>query len=139
MNEQKNSTESSKPPEVLQGAVALIVDYSNGVQKIFTGIPWKPNMSVLDALEAAGSISPGVAFEYEEEVMDRGGNMVGHINSIDEVRAGSDDSHWRVWVNQHLTDSVDLRMATPTGIELGNFGSPQIRPGVTVLLKLSTG
>jgi hypothetical protein len=38
------------------GMVHLIIDYSNGVQKNFSAIPWQAGMDILAAMEAAKSI-----------------------------------------------------------------------------------
>ena len=38
------------------GSVGLIIDYSNGVQKSFMGIPWNEGMEIIALLKAAGSI-----------------------------------------------------------------------------------
>ena len=99
MNGQQSNAKSTGA--TTNGAVALIIDYSNGVQKSFVGIPWKHDMAVFDALQAADSISPGLTFEFAKSAVDRGGRDVGSVVSIDGVGADQPDQKWLIWVNRN--------------------------------------
>ena len=42
-----------EPPAKATEHVRLIIDYGDGVQKHYTELPWRPEMTVLDALRLA--------------------------------------------------------------------------------------
>jgi hypothetical protein len=101
------------------GAITLIVDFSNGVQRIFANLPSQPlsdpmieheGMSVIDALDHASARHPGLTYTFERSFVDRGGGDRGHITIVDSVEASGPDQQWPVWVNQ--TAATDLRRVT---------------------------
>ena len=136
MSEQEHIEKLADTAQASGGAVSLIIDYSNGVQKIFAGIPWKREMAVLDLLKAAGSANPGLKFEFVKSFVDRGGREVGSVVSIDEVKADNRDQKWLVWVNSKFI-GTELRRVTADSVT--KFGEPGIEPGDFIVLKLSTG
>ena len=106
------------------------------IEKSFAGIPWKREMAVLDLLQAAGSASPGLKFEFVESFVDRGGRAVGSVVSIDEVKADNRDQKWLVWVNSKFI-GTELRRVTAESVT--KLGEPGIEPGDFIVFKLSAG
>src|SRR5712692_8134782 len=98
MSEQQSdaATNTSTSP----GAVALTIDYSNGAQKSFAVIPWTQEIDVLEVLRTAGSINPGLVFEFNVTLQsDRAGRKRGFIASIDGVKADQTNQKWLLWIN----------------------------------------
>jgi hypothetical protein len=94
---------TSQTARALLGAVALTIDYSNGVQKSFAFLPWKPDMDVLDVLRAAESRKPGLGFEFHVTlVSDRAGRARGFMASIDGIQADQTNHKWLLWINDHF-------------------------------------
>ena len=100
--------------EKVNGAVALIIDYSNGVRKSFNNIAWRPEMAVYDVLEVAADTKPGVIFKFEKTGVDRGGREVGIIAAIDDIAAEQEKQKWLIWVNQSFF-KTELRWVLPVG------------------------
>ena len=136
MSEQEHIEKLTDTAQASGGAVSLIIDYSNGVQKNFAGIPWKRDMAVLDLLQAASSANPGLKFEFVKSFVDRGGRDVGSVVSIDEVKADNRDQKWLVWVNSKFI-GTELRRVTAESVT--KFGEPGIEPGDFIVFKLSAG
>jgi hypothetical protein len=122
--------------EEFNGAVALIIDYSNGVRKSFTSIPWRPEMAVYDVLQAAVATSPGLTFQFEKTLVDRGGRDVGMIVAIDGVAAEQENQKWLIWVNQ-IFNGTELRRVTPESVS--KFGLPNVEPGDVIVFKFAEG
>lgn len=123
------SDATSTPPET----VTLIIDYGNGEQKSFTAIPWKQEMDVLEVLQAAGSIEPGLVFEFRVTLeSDRAGRQWGIIASIDGVEADQTNQQWLTWINGR-SEGNELAAT-------GRFaaGAPQVAAGDVISLKLET-
>jgi hypothetical protein len=77
--------------------VRLIVDYGDGVEKHFAAIPWKPAMTVLDALELASRHPRGVKFKYT------GAEATAFVTEIDELKnEGGGKRNWTYRVNDKL-------------------------------------
>jgi hypothetical protein len=136
MIEQQHIEKSADTAQDSGGAVSLIIDYSNGVQKSFAGIPWKRDMAVLDLLQAASSTSPGLKFEFAKSFDDRGDRDVGSVVSIDGVKADNQDQKWLVWVNSKFF-GTELRRVTADSVT--KFGEPRIELGDFVVFKLAEG
>jgi hypothetical protein len=124
------------------GAITLIVDFSNGVQKIFTNLPSEPppdpilereGIGATDVLEMAGARAPGLSYTFERSFVDRGGGERGAITAVDGVEAKAPDQQWQVWVNQTAADA--LRRVIPETVGK-RVGWPEVEPGDVVLLKL---
>lgn len=120
--------------EIVNGAVALIIDYSNGVRKSFNNIPWRSEMAVYDVLQVAADTKPGVNFRFEKMSVDRGGRDVGKIAAIDDMAADQENQNWLIWVNQSFF-KTELRWVTPESVT--QFGLPHVEPGDTIVLKLA--
>jgi len=108
--------------------VALTIDYSNGSQKSFTTIPWKDELTILEAIEAAGAIPPGLAVEYGSS---RNGSVIGL--SLDGVRPES-DGDWAVWVNQR-PGPERLGTKTSFGFDPGSRAANEVQSGDHILVK----
>jgi hypothetical protein len=77
--------------------VTLVVDFGDGVQKRFTAIPWKEEMTVLDALEHARRHPRGIRFEH------RGSGRTAFLLEIDGLRnEGATGRNWIFMVNEKL-------------------------------------
>jgi hypothetical protein len=122
--------------EEFKGAVALTIDYSNGVRKSFTSIPWRPEMAVYDVLQAAVATKPGLTFQFEKTFVDRGGRDVGMIVAIDDVAAEQENQKWLIWVNQSFIET-ELRRVTPESVT--QFGLPSVDSGDVIVFKFSEG
>ena len=84
------SSEDS-PPE----SVRLIVDYGDGAQKHFTQLPWKEQMTVLDALLLARDHKHGIQLEY------RGRAATALVTQIDDLaNQGGSGRNWIYRVNK---------------------------------------
>ena len=118
--------------EDINGAVALTIDYSNGVRKSFNSIPWRPEMAVYDVLQEAVATKPGLAFQFEKTFVDRGGRDVGVIVAIDDIAAEQDNQKWLVWINQSSINT-ELRRVTPESVT--QFGLPKVEPGDNIVFK----
>ena len=118
----------------VNGAIALIIDYSNGVRKSFNNIPWRSDMAVYDVLEVAADTKPGVNFQFEKTGVDRGGRDIGEIAAIDDMAADQENQNWLIWVNQSFF-KTELRWVTPESVT--QFGIPSVQPGDTIVLKLA--
>ena len=122
--------------EEFNGAVALTIDYSNGVRKSFTNIPWRPEMAVDDVLQAAVGTIPGLTFQFEKTFVDRGGRDVGMIVAIDDVASEQENQKWLIWVNQTF-NGTELRRVTPESVT--KFRLPRVEPGDVIVFKFSEG
>jgi hypothetical protein len=122
--------------EEFKGAVALTIDYSNGVRKSFTSIPWRPEMAVYDVLQAAVGTKPGLTFQFGKTFVDRGGRDVGMIVAIDDVAAEQENQKWLIWVNQSFIET-ELRRVTPESVT--QFGLPSVDSGDVIVFKFSEG
>lgn len=123
----------STSPSAAGGAdsITLIIDYGNGARKRFDRIAWRQDMAVLDVLDAANAISPGVQFVFAPTFSDRAGREVGSVTTIDGV-AAADDRHWLLWINEGYQGS-QLRQRGGYAA----FGLPRVQPGDAVLLTLA--
>jgi len=112
--------------------VALTIDYSNGAQKHFTGIPWKNGMTILDAIQASGRIAPKTSVTFGS---DRVGHVLGLV--IDDVPSKDGPaSEWVIWVN---AKSFQDRIGTDTsfGFHPSERAGNLLAAGDHVLVKLA--
>lgn len=111
--------------------VSLTVDYSNGVQKQFSAVPWRPGLTILGALEAAQALAPGLAVAYGS---DRSGQALGL--TIDGLPGeGSAAGGWWVWVNGRKAPE---RLGTETsfGFRPESRAANEVRAGDHILAAL---
>jgi hypothetical protein len=77
-------------------AVRLVVDYGDGVTKIFDGLAWSRGNTVLDVLNRAQAHSHGITFVYT------GDGRSAFLTKIDDLQnqgGGSGAKNWQYWVN----------------------------------------
>jgi hypothetical protein len=89
---------SNRPAAAAEAAqadhVRLIIDYGDGVQKHYTQLPWRQQMSVLDALRLAQKHARGIRLKY------RGKAATALVIQIDDlVNQGGGDRNWIYRVN----------------------------------------
>jgi len=77
-------------------SVQLIIDYADGVQKRFTKLPWREEMTVYEALLAAGRHPRGIKIKF------RGSGATAFVMQIDDLKNegfGADAKNWIYKVN----------------------------------------
>lgn len=82
-------------------AVRLVIDYGDGVTKIFNGLAWSKGNTVLDVLNRAQAHSHGITFSYT------GSGTSAFLTKIDDVQnegGGSGAKNWQYWVNTTYAD-----------------------------------
>jgi Domain of unknown function (DUF4430) len=82
-------------------SVRLVVDYGDGVLKIFDHLAWSKGNTVLDVLNAAKSSPHGITFNYT------GTGASAFLTDIDGVQnqgGGSSAKNWQYWVNTTYAD-----------------------------------
>lgn len=134
MSELHNDVASANVADTSTRTITLTIDYGNGAQKSFAGIPWQQPDGILEVLKAASSISPGLVYETHGGGFTRGGQQPISIASIDGVAAGQ-DKQWLVWVNNQLTGSKFTEEESHP-----EFMAPLvINPGDVIAFKLAAG
>jgi Domain of unknown function (DUF4430) len=81
--------------------VRLVVDYGDGVLKIFDRLPWANGNTVLDTLNAAKASAHGITFNYS------GNGPTAFLTDIDGVQnqgGGAAAKNWQYWVNTTYAD-----------------------------------
>ena len=79
--------------------VHLVIDYGDGVQKHYTQLPWRQQMTVLDALLLARRHARGIRLEY------RGKGATTLVTQIDDlVNQGGRGRNWIYQVNDAPSD-----------------------------------
>jgi hypothetical protein len=74
--------------------VRLVIDYGDGVQKHYTRLPWRPKMTVLDALQLAHRHARGIRLEF------RGKAATALVTQIDDLtNQGGRGRNWIYRVN----------------------------------------
>ncbi len=102
--------------------VRIIVDYNDGVQKHFTAIHWRKDMTVFDAMNQAKSSPHGIVFEY------KGSGQTALLTRIDDLESeggGADHKNWLYWVNTEFADK--------------SFGVQKLQPSDVVLWRYDAG
>jgi len=99
--------------------VRIEVDYSDGVQKVLTAVPWKPKMTGGDAMEFATKHKRGVKIK----VRGKGANSL--LEKIDDLQnGGARGPNWVFRVNGKLGNR--------------SFAITPLNPGDTILWKFDT-
>jgi len=74
--------------------VQLTVDYGDGVEKRFKALEWKPGLTALQALEAAGRHKRGIKPQH------RGAGATAFVEAIDDLEnEGGGGRNWLYQVN----------------------------------------
>jgi len=97
--------------------VRMVVDYGDGVQKHFTRLRWREDMTVLDALKAASKHPRGIQFEC------RGRAATAFLTKIDDLENEGRGSNWIYRVNDKLARrSIGIFTLQPGDTVLWRFG-----------------
>ena len=97
--------------------VKLTIDYGDGVQKVFTAIPWDDKLTALAALEAAARHERGIKFQH------KGKGATTFVFAIDELKNEGSGSNWIFEVNGKLADkSCGIFALQPGDAVLWRFG-----------------
>jgi hypothetical protein len=95
--------------------VRLVVDYGDGVEVHFTGLPWREGMTVLDALSAAQTHRHGISFAH------RGAGSSAMITKIGDLKNEGNGKNWLYSVNGKKAEQ--------------STGSYKLKPQDTILWK----
>src|SRR6185503_11243274 len=70
--------------------VRVIIDYGDGVQKHFTALPWKKDMTILDAMNEAKASPHGITFQ------NTGSGSTAFLTKIDDLQneGGGGKRNW---------------------------------------------
>ena len=79
-------------------SISLTVDYGDGVQKVFSQLPWRKGLTVLQALESAKKHPRGITFVY------KGTGSRGFLTQIDDLKNQGRGANWIYRVNNQLGD-----------------------------------
>ena len=112
----RGGPDESKPVH----AVRLIIDYGDGVQKHFTAVAWKKDLTVFDAMSQAKASPHGITFQHT------GSGSSAFLTRIDDLQnegGGSGKRNWLFWVNTKLGDK--------------SFGEYKLEPSDVVMWKFS--
>ncbi|MBX3433838.1 MAG: DUF4430 domain-containing protein [Pirellulales bacterium] len=117
--------EADRAPIVLspspQGASAsLAIDFGNGARREFAALPWRPQMTVADLMEAAREFRPGIVYEQQ------GTGAGAFLTALEGVAGEGAGGRW--W--QYL---VNGRPANDS------FGVHQLNAGDRVLWRFAAG
>ena len=91
----------AEPSNASGQTVKLVIDYNDGIQKVFAKIPWKSGMTVQDAMAAAQASGHGIKYES------KGSGETAFLIRIDDVQslgARGDKKNWVYSVNEKLAD-----------------------------------
>jgi hypothetical protein len=76
--------------------VEVVVNYGDGVEKRFTAVSWKEEMTVLDAMKHAQNHPRGIKIEY------RGSGATAFLTQIDDLKNEGSGRNWIYRVNGEL-------------------------------------
>jgi hypothetical protein len=99
--------------------VKLVIDYGDGVQKVFPALEWQDGMTVLDAMEKAKAPAHGIMFKYS------GKNETAFLTQIDDLKnegGGKAKKNWQYLVNDAYADkSFGIRKLEKGDVVLWKF------------------
>lgn len=95
-----DSDPQAPPTKPEKAVVSLTVDYGDGAQKRYPRIPWKRQMTALDATQWAAKHPRGI------KVKQRGSGQITLVTQIDDLKngGGSQTKNWIFRVNGKLGD-----------------------------------
>jgi hypothetical protein len=82
-------------------SVRLVVDYGDGVLKIFDRLAWSNGNTVLDVLNAAKASTHGISFSYSGQAASA---LLADIDGVTNQGSGSSAKNWQYWVNTTYAD-----------------------------------
>lgn len=96
--------------------VRLVVDYGDNVQVHFTAIPWREEMTALDALTAAQKHSHGITFSH------RGSGSSAMVTQIGNLKNEANGKSWIFHVNDKAGEvSAGASPLRPRDVVLWRF------------------
>ncbi len=99
--------------------VRIEIDYSDGAQKILSAIPWKPRMTLSDAMTYAAAHKHGI------KIKTRGKGSIRFLEKIDDLaNQGASGPNWVFRVNGKLGDR--------------SYAITPLKPGDAILWKFDT-
>lgn len=110
--------------------VSLTVDWGNGSQKSFE-VPWRDQLTILEAIQAATSIPPGLAVEF-------GSTRTGAALdlSLDGVPHTGEFGKWSITVNDKTAPTY-LGTATSFHFLPDSRAENEVKPGDHILAKFA--
>jgi hypothetical protein len=82
-------------------SVRLVVDYGDGVAKIFDPLPWSKGNTVLDVLNVAKASPHGISFNYTGQGASA---FLTDIDGVTNQGGGASARNWQYWVNTTYAD-----------------------------------
>jgi hypothetical protein len=82
-------------------SVRLVIDYGDGVSKIFDRVPWAQGNTVLTVMEAVRSSPHGITFTYTGQ---GGSALLTKIDDVANQGGGANARNWQYWVNTAYAD-----------------------------------
>ena len=108
------------PKEGAKETVKLVIDYGDGVQKVFASVPWTKETTVFAALEAAAKHPRGIKFVHQG----KGETVL--VTAIDDLKNEGRGRNWLYEVNGKLGDRSCAVMPLKAGDSvLWRFGKNQ--------------
>ncbi len=101
--------------------VALVVDFGDGAEVRLKSLAWREDMTVLDAVEAAGAHPHGVKFKL------RGSGSTAFVTQIGDVKNEGGGAKSRNWIYSVEGEQPD--------VGIGGF---RLKPGHVILWKFDT-
>jgi hypothetical protein len=99
--------------------VRLVVDYGDGAELHLTAIPWRAEMTVLDALTAVQAHPHGVKFSARGSGRS---SLVTKIGDVANEGGGESSRNWMYYVNDKPGDvGAGVRQLKPSDIVLWKF------------------
>ena len=92
---------AAQPADTTGQTVRIVIDYNDGIQKVFAKIHLKAGMTVRDAMDAAQSSGHGIKYES------KGSGETAFLTRVDDVQSQGgrgDKKNWVYTVNQKLAD-----------------------------------
>lgn len=80
------------PAFAAEQTVKLVIDYHDGIRKVFEQLPWKEGMTVRDAMDAAQSTGHGIRYEA------KGSGETAFLTRIDDVQSQGARGEKKNWV-----------------------------------------
>ena len=112
--------EPPKESEAAKETVKLVIDYGDGVQKVFASVPWTKETTVFAALEAAAKHPRGIKFVHQG----KGETVL--VTAIDDLKNEGRGRNWLYEVNGKLGDRSCAVMPLKAGDSvLWRFGKYQ--------------
>lgn len=111
--------------------VSLTVDYGNGVSKSFTGLPWRKGLTLLEALQAAEAVPPGIAIAHGSS---RNGSVLNlTLDGLPETEGAGE---WSVRIDERQGPA---RLGTETSYRFdpGSRAANEVQPGQHIVFRLA--